>query len=194
MDRTAIINKVGIEYHTPNIEGGEYSYVQEAGSKENLTKALGRTPEHFKLDIRFECDDVVVLVETKPVFVEKDKLQLAEYLQEERVLHYGKKIIAMLANTRNDKIKVWKSVIDDKHLLEDETVIDTMEHYASLFDVSKQNDREKVLKNTYALNELLHKKDIKESLRSQFVGTLLLHIKDLVKKIGATNANFAPSV
>lgn len=189
MDRTEIINRVGIDYHTSNIEGGEYSYVQEAGSKENLIKALGRTPEHFKLDIRFESEDVVVLVETKQEFVEKDKLQLKEYLQEERVLHYGKKIIAILANTKNDKIKVWKSFIDDKYLLEDETVMDTMEHYASLFDVNKQNDREKVLKNTYALNELLHKKDIKESLRSQFVGTLLLHIKDLVKKIGATRVD-----
>lgn len=186
MDRTAIINRVGIDYHTPNIEGGEYSYVQEAGSKENLVKALGKNPEHFKLDIRFECDDVVVLVETKQVFVEKDELQLAEYLQEERVLHYGKKIIAILANTKNDKIKVWKSFVDDKHLLEEETVMDTMEHYVSLFDLNKSNDRERVLKNTYALNELLHKKDIKESLRSQFVGTVLLHIKELVKKIGAT--------
>lgn len=186
MDRTAIINRVGIDYHTPNIEGGEYSYVQEAGSKQNLEKAVGKPISHFKLDIRFEFNDIVVLVETKQNFVETDELQLAEYLQEERVLHYGKKIIAILANTKNDKIKVWKSFVDNKHLLIDETVMDTMEHYASLFDVNKQNDREKVLKNTYALNELLHKKDIKESLRSQFVGTLLLHIKDLVKKIGAT--------
>ena len=43
MDRTAIINTIGIDYHTPNIEGGEYSYVQEAGSKESLIRALGRT-------------------------------------------------------------------------------------------------------------------------------------------------------
>lgn len=163
MDRVTIINRVGIDYHTPNIEGGEYSYVQEAGSKENLAKALGRQPEHFKLDIRFEHSDVVVLVETKPIFVELDEKQLAEYLQEERVLHWGKKIIAILANTKDDKIKVWKSFVDDKHLLVDETVMDTMEHYVSLFDLNKSNDREKVLKNTYALNELLHKKDIKES-------------------------------
>lgn len=184
MDRIAIINRVGIDYHTPNIEGGEYSYVQEAGSKEKLIKALGKTPEHFKLDIRFEYSDVVVLVETKQVFVEKDEKQLAEYLQEERVLHYGKKIIAILANTKNDKIKVWKSFVDDEHELKDETVIDTMEHYVSLFDANKSNDREKVLKNTYALNELLHKKDIDEKNRSQFVGTVLLHIIDLHSKLG----------
>ena len=38
MDRTVIITRIGIDYHTANIEGGEYSYVQEAGSKENLIK------------------------------------------------------------------------------------------------------------------------------------------------------------
>ena len=185
MDRTAIINTVGIEFHTPNIEAGEYSYVQAAGSKENLIKALGRTPEHYKLDIRFELKDVVLLVETKQNFTRKDEMQLAEYLCAERALHYGKKIIAMLANTNNDKIKVWKSFIDDAHVLRDETVLDCMEHYVGLFDVNKQNDRERVLKNTYDLNELLHKMDIDEKLRSQFVGTTLLYLKNLVEKLGA---------
>lgn len=186
MDRTAIINRIGIEYHTPNIEAGEYSYVMEAGSKANLERAMGRPIEHYKLDIRFEMDDVVILVETKQNYVQKDEHQLAEYLMEERVLHYGKKIIAILANTNNDSIKVWKSFVDKDHVLEEETVLDTMEHYVSLFSASKQNDREKVMKNTYDLNELLHKMDIDENLRSQFVGTTLLHIKDMVKKSGAT--------
>lgn len=186
MDRTAIINKIGIEYHTPNIEAGEYSYVAEAGSKASLERAIGRPVEHYKLDIRFESDDVVVLVETKQNFVQKDERQLAEYLKAERVLHYGKKIIAILANTNNDKIKVWKSYVDNDHVLKDESVLDTMEHYVNLFSANKQNDREKVMKNTYDLNELLHKMDIDENLRSQFVGTTLLHIKDMVKKSGAT--------
>jgi len=53
------------------------------------------------------------------------------------------------------------------------------------FEVSKQNDREKVLKNTSDLNTLLHKMDIDEKKRSQFVGTTLLYIKDMVKKSGA---------
>lgn len=186
MDRTAIINKVGIQYHTPNIEAGEYSYVTEAGSKANLERAMGCCVEHYKVDIRFEDGDVVVLVETKQNFVKKDEKQLAEYLQEERVLHYGKKIICILANTNNDKIKVWKSVMDEAHVLHDETVLDCMEHYVGLFTTNKQNDREKVMKNTYDLNELLHKMDINENLRSQFVGTILLHIKDMVKKDGTT--------
>jgi len=44
MDRNTIINTVGGKYHTSNIENGEYSYVQEAGSKEALIKALGYEP------------------------------------------------------------------------------------------------------------------------------------------------------
>ena len=47
------------------------------------------------------------------------------------------------------------------------------------------------MKNTYDLNELLHKKDIDEKLRSQFVGTTLLYIKDMVKKTGATRIDDA---
>lgn len=180
--RHDMIERIGSSYLTSNIEAGEYSYVVEAGSKAKLEQCLGRAVKHFKLDIRFEDEDFVILVETKQNFVEADIEQLKEYLEEERVLHSDKKIICILANTKNDKIKVWKSFIDDDNLLPDETVLGTMEHYKSLFYLNKQNDREKVLKNTYALNELLHKKDIDEALRSQFVGTLLLHIKDLVKR------------
>lgn len=189
MDRTAIINTIGIQYHTANIEGGEYSYVKEAGTREELERKMARSVYHYKLDIRFEKEDVVVLVETKQNFVDNDERQLAEYVAEERVLHYGKKIIAMLANTNNNKIKVWKSVIDESHILPEETVLDTMEHYSKLFDPNKQNDREKVLRNTYELNESLHKLDIDEKLRSQFVGTTLLYIKDLIKKLGVVKVD-----
>lgn len=186
MDRVSMCNRIGNEYKTSNIEGGEYSYVQAAGSKEKLVQAIGYEPEHFKLDIRFEHNGVVVLVETKQNFTEADENQLREYLFEERMLHYARKIICILANTNNDKIKVWKSEMDDAHLLKDETVLDTMEHYVSLFEVNRQNNREAVLKNTYALNETLHRKDIDETLRSQFVGTTLLYLRDVLKKQGIT--------
>ncbi len=188
MDRVSMVNRIGSQYMTSNIEGGEYSYAQEAGSKDKLVSALGYEPEHFKLDIRFENrNDIVVLVETKQNFTAADEAQLREYLAEERALHRGKKVICILANTKNDKIRVWQSVMDDKHLLIDETVLDTMEHYESLFtENNKQNDRERVLKNTYALNETLHKKDIDEKLRSQFVGTTLLYIRDVLKQKGVS--------
>lgn len=186
MQRDDIVNRIGNKFRTSNIEGGEFSYVQAAGSKENLVNLLGYNPDHFKVDIRFENKerDVVVLIETKQNFVEADKEQLRQYVDEEKVLFKTKKIIAILANTNNDKFKIWKNKISDETLLQNENVIDTMEYYTSLFNASKQNDREKVLKNTYDLNELLHKKDIPEKLRSQFVGTSLLYIKDEVKRRG----------
>ena len=191
VNRHEMIDRIGKEYLTTNIEAGEYSYVQEAGSKEKLEKAVGHAVKHFKLDIRFEKNSVAVLIETKQSFTKADEKQLAEYVEEERALHKGIKIIAILANTNNDKIKVWRYSVDDAHLLKEETVLDAMEHYVKLFDTSRQNDKERVMKNTYDLNELLHKKDIDEKLRSQFVGTTLLYIKDMVKKTGATRIDDA---
>ncbi len=191
VNRHEMIDRIGKEYLTANIEAGEYSYVQEANSKEKLEKAVGHAVKHFKLDIRFENNSVAVLIETKQSFTKADEKQLAEYVEEERALHKGIKIIAILANTNNDKIKVWRYSVDDAHLLKEETVLDAMEHYVKLFDTSRQNDKERVMKNTYDLNELLHKKDIDEKLRSQFVGTTLLYIKDMVKKTGATRIDDA---
>lgn len=191
VNRHEMIDQIGKDYLTTNIEAGEYSYVQEAGSKEKLEKAVGHAVKHFKLDIRFEKNSVAVLIETKQSFTKADEKQLAEYVEEERALHKGIKIIAILANTNNDKIKVWRYSVDDAHLLKEETVLDAMEHYVKLFDTSRQNNKERVMKNTYDLNELLHKKDIDEKLRSQFVGTTLLYIKDMVKKTGATRIDDA---
>lgn len=180
-----MIDCVGKEYLTTNIETDEYSYVQEAGGKEKLEKAIGHSFKHFKLDIRFEDKGVAVLIETKQRFKKADEKQLAEYVEEERALHKDMKIIAVLANTSNDKIRVWRYSVDDTHLLSEESVLDNMEHYVKLFDTTRQNDKERVMKNTYDLNELLHKKDIDERLRSQFVGTTLLYIKDKVKTVSA---------
>lgn len=184
LNRHDMVETVGKEFLTSNIEAGEYSYVQAAGGKAQLEAKVGHPVSHFKLDIRFEMDDVVVLIETKQNYVEDDEKQLREYLEEERAIHPGKKAICILANTNNDKIKVWKSFVDDEHVLKDEAMLDRMAHYVRLFRINKSNDRETVLRNTYSLNELLHKKDIDENLRSQFVGTSLLYIKDLVKKKG----------
>ena len=184
MKRKDIIDAVGKMYHTENIENGEYSYVKAAGSMMKLKTLLGRKPRHYKLDLRFADGDVVVLVETKTSFEESDEEQLRDYVDEERVLHPRQKIIAMLANTIDDKIKVWRATIDKTHELPSEYVIEDMAHYKELFEVVTINDRERVMKNTYELNELLHKKDIDENMRSQFVGTTLLYIKSMLQKLG----------
>lgn len=188
MDRVNIIKSIGEQYWVYNdTEKSEWSYIQDAGSRKQLDQIVGKELEHVRLDIRFKLGDVVVLVETKYDFnkgneLDKHKQQLSDYVTAEKALHPTHKIIAILANTKNDKIMVWRNSVDDVGFLPDETVIDTMEHYVKIFTFQKQNDRERVLKNTYALNELLHKYDIPESLRSQFVGTALLYIKALAAK------------
>ena len=186
MTRQEITNRIGAQYHTANIEEDEYSYAKEAGTKAALEEKVGHPVTHFKLDRRFEYSDptgdYVVLVETKQDFVDSDAEQLKAYLEEERALHHGRKVICILANTNNDRIRVWKSEINDAHLLKEETVIDSMEHYVRLFTLDRQNNREAVMRNTYALNELLHKKDIEEAKRSQFVGTCLLYVKKQANK------------
>lgn len=113
MNRHEMIDCIGKEFLTTNIEAGEYSYIQEAGSTEKLEKAVGHSISHFKIDIRLENEGVAVLIETKQKFTKKDEQQLAEYVEEERALHKGMKIIAILANTSNDKIKVWKYSVDE---------------------------------------------------------------------------------
>ena len=62
-------------------------------------------------------------------------------------MHRGAKVIAILANTNDDKIRVWKDEVDDDHLLPGETVLDCMAHYKKLFAVDRQNDREAVMRN-----------------------------------------------
>lgn len=182
MDRTLIINTIGTKFHTHNIEKGEYSYIKAAGSKKKLKEILGHDIEHEFLDIRFQYKDVVILVETKQVFEDNDEAQLLAYYEDEIAVHKSTKVVCILANTNNDIIKVWKGKVDQSNYLPNETIIQEMNHYVGMFDINKQNDREKVLKNTYDLNELLHKKDIDEVKRSQFVGTCLLYIKDVVNR------------
>ena len=124
MLRHDMVETVGKEFLTSNIEAGEYSYVQAAGGKAQLEAKVGHPVSHFKLDIRFEMEDVVVLIETKQNYVDDDEKQLREYLEEERAIHPGKKAICILANTNNDKIKVWKSFVDDEHVLKDGALVE----------------------------------------------------------------------
>lgn len=192
MQRQQITQTIGAKYMTANIEEDEWSYAKDAGTLGDLlTKlGLGEKPDgfHYKLDRRFYLQDDTgqysVLVETKQNFVDTDVEQLSQYVDEEYALHKGVRVIAILANTNNDRIRVWKSQISDDCLLHEETKLDTMEHYASLFVSETSNNRLEVMHNTYELNELLHKRDIEERLRSQFVGTVLLYVKDEVVKHG----------
>lgn len=178
MIRADMISTVGRAYLTSNIENDEYSYPR-AFSAASLTfvpiqNNAGRRFE--KLDIRFVKDNVSVLIETKQNFTVVDEEQLSAYVEYEKALT-GNKIIAILANTTNDNVKVWRGVISDGDLMPKETALRTMDEYVDFY-TSKINDKEKVMQNTYKLNEMLHRHSIPEKLRSQFVGTCLLALKN----------------
>ena len=53
MTRYDMIEHIGKSYLTSNIESGEYSYVQEAGSKAEFEKAVGHPGCHFNLVLIF---------------------------------------------------------------------------------------------------------------------------------------------
>ena len=182
MERIDIIDAVGREYHTANIENGEFSYPKAFKEKnldfEPIHKKKGNGSWQF-LDIRFELDGVSLLIETKN---DADKWptveeQIAAYVEYEKRLT-GNKIIAMVANTTDDRITVWKSEVEDDRKLDTEEAIRTMPEYVSMFDAKHTNNKEEVMRNTYQLNELLHRHGVGEKLRSQFVGTCLLAIKN----------------
>lgn len=178
MIRADMVATVGREYLTSNIENDEYSY-PKAFAAQSLTfnpirNKTGRAFE--KLDIRFVKDNVTVLIETKQNFTVADEEQLSAYVEYEKALT-GNKIIAILANTANDNVKVWRGVISDGDLMPKEIALRTMDEYVDFY-TSKINDKEKVMQNTYKLNEMLHRHSIPEKLRSQFVGTCLLALKN----------------
>ena len=178
MIRADIISRVGREYLTSNIENDEFSYPKAFSNAalpfKPVRNRIGRAFE--KLDIRFVKDNVTVLIETKQNFTVADEEQLSAYVEYEKALT-GNKTVAILANTINDNIKVWRGVVADSDLMPKETALRTMDEYVDFY-TSKINDKEKVMQNTYKLNELLHRHSIPEKLRSQFVGTCLLALKN----------------
>ena len=178
MIRADMISTVGREYLTSNIENDEYSYPKAFAAQcltfNPIRNNAGRAFE--KLDIRFVKDTVTVLIETKQNFTKADEEQLSAYVEYEKALT-GNKTVAILANTMNDTVRVWRGVVSDSDLMTKETALRSMDEYVDFY-TSKINDKEKVMQNTYKLNELLHRHSIPEKLRSQFVGTCLLALKN----------------
>lgn len=171
MDRITMIQTVGQPFHTTNIENGEFSYV----------RALSRSiTGHKYLDIRFfdETSKVAVLIETKGRFRSADEDQLFDYVNLEKEYNKALNIIAILANTANDKIKVWMVRNAQEPELLSDTKLKTMGEYVDYFKPKNKNDKTTVLENTSTLNRKLHDNGIPENLRSQFVGTCLLALKN----------------
>lgn len=186
MKRIEIIDKIGSKYHVGNTENGEFSYPQALKTMDIDIKEYHKNktgPKHQYLDLRFENDRLVILVECKNRFSKWDKnkiqIQLQEYVKFEKV-YSEKKIVAILAETDGDNIWIWYGrsvIIDDAHRIETETVIRTFEEYEDIC-FGKVNDKIKIVDSIKTLNEMLHSDGISEKLRSQFVGTCLLALKN----------------
>ncbi|TNK96003.1 SAM-dependent methyltransferase, partial [Mycoplasmopsis pullorum] len=192
MNRNDIINTIGEEFLVSNTEKGEYSYSKRYTglSKEdlkNLTNGMDKT--NMILDMRFSTDKLILLVETKQKINTKKKLedatsQLQSYLNfEKKINKLNKKIVSMLVSLEDSEIKVYfgdNLKINEEHLLKEEKNLKHITYYEDLYFGTK-NNKEEIMKNTYELNELLHKYGIHEAIRSQLVGTCLLTLKQELK-------------
>jgi len=181
LPRHDIITTIGRDYLTSNIENDEFSYQQVSDH---------HIDGHVKLDIRFYDNKtkVAVLVETKnKKFQKKDENQLFDYVKLEQKLNSETNIVAILAGTHDGSLRVWKIANGYEEKLED-TKLKGFAEYVSYFQHRNINDKSKVLENTAALNRLLHDNGIKENLRSQFVGTCLLALKEGLHFTGLSTA------
>lgn len=125
---------------------------------------------------------MVVLVETKNKFSKWDKSkiekQLQDYVRFEKA-YSNKKIVAILAETEGDEVWTWLGqsvIIDDNYKSDINTILSFQEYEDKCF--GKVNNKIKVVDSIKNLNEMLHTDGVNEKLRSQFVGTCLLALKN----------------
>lgn len=187
MIRNEIINTIGRQYLTTNIENDEYSY-QKAFTAAHKDFAAVKIGSFKDLDIRFVDKQarVAVLVETKQNFdnsYERNMRQLDAYMTYERALT-GYAVIGILANTNDDRIRVWRDHVDSETFLSEQTELTSFADYRNIVAPARINNKEQVIRNTYKLNETLHGLGIKEDLRSQFVGTCILALKNHLQYVG----------
>ena len=186
MMRADIISTVGREFLASNIENDEFSYQKALkGIGKEIADFLvsGARRQYKDIDLRFSNDRVTVLIETKQRLVRasatNDLEQLQQYVTYEKQLTENK-VVAILAGTVTDEIRVWlddTGIIDDEHESKGERVIRPFSEYIDVFFGTK-NDKLTIIQSTYSLNELLHGYGINEKIRSQFVGTCLLALKN----------------
>lgn len=188
MQRTKIREIIGFKYLTSNIENEEFSYQQaltKIGKNYEDYLVVGAERKHKNLDIRFSNDKLSILIETKnnieklsPKEYKKAVDQLQSYLNMERALT-NNEIVCILASIKSNTIEVYygKNFNIKEEFKKNEKSLKEFEEYEDIY-FGTTNNKIKILENTYELNEILHSYGIKEELRSQFVGTCLLALKN----------------
>ena len=130
------------------------------------------------------------MIETKNRFSKwhQDEIyaQLQAYVRFEKE-YSDKRIVAILAETEGNGIRVWHGqsvIIDDEHLDEDEHSLRPFNESMRTCASGKVNDKIAVV-DGMSLNKMLHANGVNEHLRSQFVGTCLLALKNGLSYKGA---------
>ena len=203
MNRQQIIDTIGAEFLVSNVENDEYSYPKALKCVgKNYKKFIVGHPkkEHKFADIRFESEKLVVLVETKDKFTKRNinegMGQLKQYLEYESHLMNPKKVVAILAATQTDDVRVWQdgsNIIDEDHADYREKTIRSMEEYVNIHFGTK-NNKIAVIQSTYELNKLLHGYGVHERIRGQFVGTCLLALKHGLKYKGLSTSQIRSGI
>ena len=121
---------------------------------------------------------------------EQIQKQLQDYVRYEKA-YSDKKIVAILAETDGDDIWVWHGqsvIIDEEHRKKEEIILRTFEEYENIV-FGRVNDKIKIVDSIKILNETLHSDGVDEKLRSQFVATCLLALKN-----GLSYKNLKPTL
>ena len=197
MIRNEIINTIGRQFLVTNIENDEYSY-KKAFTAQHKDFSKVKMGTYKDLDIRFldKQSRVAVLVETKQNFDQnyaKAKEQLNAYMSYERALT-GYSVIGILANTNDNRIRVWRDHIEEDTFLAELTAITSFADYRNIVSPARINNKEQVIRNTYKLNETLHGMGISEGLRSQFVGTCILALKNHLQYKGLSTSQILSGI
>lgn len=197
MIRNEIINTIGHQYLSTNIENDEFSY-QKAFAAAHKDFAEVKIGSFKNLDIRFadKQSRVAILVETKQNFdnqLAKAKEQLDAYMSYEKALT-GYTVIGIIANTNDDRIRVWQECVSDATFMPNLQALTSFNDYRNIFAPSRVNNKEQVIRSTYKLNEILHGYGIDEKLRSQFVGTCILALNNNLNYKGLTTAQILTGI
>ena len=186
MNRVDIISVIGKDYHTSNIENDEFSYQQalrEIGKNYTEYVLPISKRQHKNVDLRFANNRITILVETKQRLQKSkensDIIQLQQYVVYEKQLT-NNHIIAILYGTVTCELRVWygdDGELNSEHEYKSERIIKPFIEYQEMF-YSASNNKIAIIQSTYNLNELLHRYGIHEKIRSQFVGTCLLALKN----------------
>ncbi|SJZ48715.1 hypothetical protein [Mycoplasmopsis verecunda] len=132
-NKIKIIKIVGEQYFDWNVENDEFSY--KGKNKDILTDEeywdilklnyfKDRSRNYRTLDMRFQDDDLSVLIELKnKPFEDEDFSQLQAYVLFEKKYKPNNKIIAILHNKFDEVTYVYKSDLDGNLLINDKYIL-----------------------------------------------------------------------